>query len=256
MLSGSAGGGELANGCPAPPPAAQGAAQPPPPQQQHAHAQAAGAAAGQQQRAGPAWGQQVQPQRHAAISGVALAFNRASGGGLEPACIPNVVVALEDAPARGAAAEAVGAAADATQQAQQTQPAQQVFPSPVSVTGTGTTAGTGTTSSSGPSSGGAAPGPAAPQPGAAVRLVVYDSAGLQLAALDRHADSQAAIGAPCEAPRDPALQLHVWDSAAGWWLLFPDTNLAEAFRSESGWYVVVAWPAACLPGDRQFIAAE
>lgn len=240
MLPGSAGGGALANGCPAPPPAAQGAAQQQPPPQQQQHAQAAGAAAGQQDRANPAGEQQVRPQRHAAISGVALAFNRAGGGGLEPACIPNVVVALEDAPAQGGTTQAVGAAEAVTQQAQQAQPAQQVFPSPVSVTGTGTTAGTGTTSSSGPSSGGAAPGPAAPQHGAAVRLVVYDSAGLQLAVLDRHADSQAAIGAPCEVPHDPALQLHVWDSAAGWWLLFPDTNLAEAFRSESGWHGVIA----------------
>ena len=67
---------------------------------------------------------------------------------------------------------------------------------------------------------------------AAVRLVVRDGAGLELAALERHAAAEAAVGGPCEVAKDAALQLPMWDSQAGWWLLFPDDQLAHAFESE------------------------
>ncbi len=240
MLPGSAAGGPRGGGGLPPPvaPADQPAQHQQQLHQQHPRQTADAAPSQQQGTARTAAAQAAQrqrwPLRHAAISGAALAFNRAGAGGLDPACIANVVVALQDMPAPGTAADEAAAAA------QQAQQAQQAFPSPVSVTGTGTTGGTGTTSSgSGPSDGRPAPSPAAQQPHAAVRMVVYDGAGLQLVSLAEHADSRAAIGAACEVPVDAALQVHVWDSAAGWWLLFPDGHLAQAFRSESLYLLAV-----------------
>lgn len=81
--------------------------------------------------------------------------------------------------------------------------------------------------------------------GAAARLAVYDASGARLVALQRppEAASGSAAGqqlgsaggaAAADLPYDPALRVHVWDSGEGWFLLFPQRELALAFKSEWG----------------------
>lgn len=92
----------------------------------------------------------------------------------------------------------------------------------------------------------AVPGPQQQaQPGAAagVRLAVYDGGGAELAALADHPCVRPGCGAPPPTlPSDPRLGVHIWDSGAAWWLLFPDPQLAQAFKG-----ALLAW-AACLRG--------
>ena len=68
--------------------------------------------------------------------------------------------------------------------------------------------------------------------GGGVHLSVHDTGGRLLAALSQHA--AASGSAPCELLPDAALQMDLWDSGAGWFLLFPDVSLAQAFKSEWG----------------------